>query len=392
MNIKPSLSIIVDEYTLVLFPSNLSSYFDWDKYCESMVNKFLRLSNYEQIFGTFELAKSKIQAGYNTGLTVTNRPFHIGIYWHDDNPNMGICVKVSATALHFYEVSFEELNGLKMNLYVFIKTIQCPDLYTTRFSRLDFVADYYNYPSRVYNTKFLSPDELYSDIKKNDIRIVDCKDQSRIKTMRGIENGGACETFYIGSTGSGNNGFLRVYDKKIEQISTHGSYYKKAINLGSWLRCEAVFKNKFAHGLTEQILQIDNDDDFLALIATHISNKYRFFGVQENDYLKITSDLIDVANQAVIPTLSYEKPVDNSLEQSILNLYSCSGLMSILYKIDCIYGKKGINAFLDNIIEYYENKYSVYKHDKRPVLHWLKLHGAEYRRKRLIDVFEKYPL
>lgn len=390
MNLTPSLSVFVDEYTLVLLPTNLSSFFDWDKYCEKMIDKFLLLSSFEKIFGEFVLSNSRIQAGYSAGITVTNRPFHIGIYWNDDSPNMGICVKVSATALHFFEAYYKELNGNQIHLYDFIKAVQCPDLYTTRFSRIDFVADYYNYPSMINNSNFISPDEIYSAIKSYDIKIVDYKRQSRIKSIRGIENGGVCETFYIGSTGSGNNGFLRVYDKKVEQIRTRGTYYKKAIELGSWLRCEAVFKNKYAHDLSNQILEIDNENDYTAMIATHISNKYRFYDNFEDDYLVITQDLIEIANKSIIPALSYEKPIDNSLEQSISNLYSCSGLMSILYKINSLYGNKGVNEFLSNIIDYYENKYLKFKNNKRPVLHWLSQHGIEYINKRIEDVLEKY--
>lgn len=205
-----------------------------------------------------------------------------------------------------------------------------------------------------------------------------------------IESKGVCETFYVGSQRSGSNGFLRCYDKQIEQIKKRGNFYNKAIKVDSWLRCEAVFRNKPAHDLTKQLLKIDSLSDYQAWVATHISNKYRFLDVTTDEYIKITSDLLDVASGIIVPALSSDKPKDNSLEQSIANLYVGSGLMSILHKIEYLYGADGIRAFLDNIVSYFDFEYAKDKSKKRAILKWLSIHSSEYKNKTIQEVLCEY--
>lgn len=248
-----------------------------------------------------------------------------------------------------------------------MQIIQAPDLYKTRFSRIDLAVDYYNYPSALSKEDYLSPNEIYNHLKQSKYRVEDYNGVSKIRTFKGIESKGVFETFYVGSQRSGSNGFLRCYNKQYEQIKKRGYFYNKAISFDSWLRCEAVFRNKPAHDLTEQLLLIDTLANYQAWIATHVSNKYRFFDVENDDYIRITVDLLDVDRGITVPALCSDKPQDNSLEQSIANLYSGSGLMSILHKIECLYGADGIRAFLDNIVNYYDSEYTKEKWKKEPL-------------------------
>lgn len=382
--------VSVDEFTLLLFPTKEMNNYIWESYCQSIVNRFLELSKFEMVLGNFEITTTKLQAGYTIGLTVVNKPYHCGIYWNSDIYSMAVCVKMSATALRYYESETENEFGKPIFLYQFLKTIQAPDLYKTRFSRIDLAVDYYNYPSVLSKEDYLSPNEIYNHLKQGEYRVEDYNGVSKIRTFKGIESKGICETFYVGSQRSGSNGFLRCYDKKIEQIKKRGSFYNKAINVDSWLRCEAVFRNKPAHDLTEQLLKIDSVSDYQAWIATHISNKYRFLDVATNEYLKITFDLLDVAKGITVPALCSDKPQDNSLEQSIANLYVGSGLMSILHKLEYLYGSNGIRAFLNNIVNYFDYEYAKEKAKKRPVFKWLSIHSSEYQSKTIQEILSNY--
>ena len=384
------INVSADEFTLLLFPIKEVTSQIWNYHSRAIVNRFLEISKFEMVLGNFEITTTKLQAGYTIGLTVINKPFHCGIYWNSEIPRMAVCVKMSASSLRYYESETENIFGKPIYLYQFLKMIQSPDLYNTRFSRIDLVVDYFDYPSSLPSKKYLLPNEIYNHLKQGEYRVEDYNGVSKIRTYKGIENKGICETFYVGSQRSGSNGFLRCYDKKIEQIKKRGSFYNKAINVDSWLRCEAVFRNKPAHDLTEQLLKIDSLTDYQAWIATHISNKYRFFNVVTEEYIKISADLLDVASGIIVPALSSDKPKDNSLEQSIANLYVGSGLMSILHKIEYLYGIKGIRAFLDNIVNYFDFEYSKEKSKKRPVFKWLSIHGSEYKKKTIQEVMNNY--
>ena len=379
---NPEINVSVDEFTLLLLPTHEVSAKNWSNCSQSIINRFLCLSQFEIILGEFETTTNKLQAGYTCGLTVINKPYYCGIFWNEDMPSMAVCVKMSATALRHYEAETKTNYGQSIFLYRFLQIIQAPDIYKTRFSRIDLVVDYYNYP--------LLPSEIYDHLKQGDYRVEDYKGVSKIRTLKGIESKGVCETFYVGSQRSGSNGFLRCYDKQIEQIKKRGSFYNKAIKVDSWLRCEAVFRNKPAHDLTEQLLRIDSLSDYQAWIATHISNKYRFLDVTTDKYIRITSDLLDVASGIIVPALSSDKPKDNSLEQSIANLYVGSGLMSILHKIEYLYGADGIRAFLDNIVSYFDFEYAKEKSKKRAISKWLSIHSPEYKSKTIQEVLCEY--
>lgn len=387
---NPEINVSVDEFTLLLLPTQEVSAKNWSDCCQSIINCFLCLSQFKIILGEFESTTNKLQAGYTCGLTVINKPYYCGIFWNEDMPSMAVCVKMSATSLRYYESETNSAYGSPIYLYRFLQIIQAPDLYRTRFSRIDLVVDYYNYPSLISGEKYFLPNEIYNHLKQGEYRVEDYNGVSKIRTYKGIENKGICETFYVGSQRSGSNGFLRCYDKQIEQIKKRGSFYNKAIKVDSWLRCEAVYRNKPAHDLTEQLLKIDNLSDYQAWIATHISNKYRFLDVTTDKYIRITSDLLDVASGIIVPALSSDKPNDNSLEQSIANLYVGSGLMSILHKIEYLYGADGIRAFLDNIVSYFDFEYAKEKSKKRAILKWLSIHSSEYKNKTIQEVLSEY--
>lgn len=388
---NPEINVSVDEFTLLLLPTQEVSAKDWSLGSQSIINRFLCLSQFGIILGELEATTNKLQAGYTCGLTVIDKPYYCGIFWNEDIPSMAVCVKMSATALRYYEAETKSNYGQSIFLYRFLQIIQAPDIYKTRFSRIDLVVDYFNYPSLINSGNgYLLPSEIYNNLKQSKYRVEDYKGVSKIRTFKGIESKGVCETFYVGSQRSGSNGFLRCYDKQIEQIKKRGSFYNKAIKVDSWLRCEAVFRNKPAHDLTEQLLKIDSLSDYQAWIATHISNKYRFLDVATDEYIKITSDLLDVASGIIVPALSSDKPKDNSLEQSISNLYVGSGLMSILHKIEYLYGADGIRAFLDNIVSYFDFEYAKEKSKKRAISKWLSIHSPEYKSKTIQEVLCEY--
>lgn len=372
----PELTVDVDEFTLVLRSTGKLDVMDWLDELDIIIDEFTRLSRIEELYGKLENATSKLQAGYTDGLTVGNRPWHFMMCWHEENPQMGLCIKFSAHAYAAYRQNFEQKYHAKMNIVEFLKMIRS-DLYKMRLSRIDLTADYKDYPNPRDPSKQLDPNTLYCQLKKANYVIKNHKDKKTIRTYSALDKNGAYETFYVGSRKGKTDGFLRCYDKKQEQITTNGFRYDEAVNCESWVRFEAVFKGTYAHQITEQLQQINTEDELKRLIAKDISDKYRFFDMATGDVLKITDDLVGLAAGTAAGALSYPGTRDNTIRQSIKYLKNNSGLYMIFYKVYIVWGTEGEEALLKHLKEIYERKYKPTADEKAEIRHWRKKHWKE---------------
>ena len=97
----------------------------------------------ENLFEQMEIAEKGLIQGYNLGLTLVNRPWFLAICWNSNAPDMGICVRFSVQAWIAYQMMYVKKYNEKTYVYSFLQMIQS-DLYDTRFSRIDLVADYQN--------------------------------------------------------------------------------------------------------------------------------------------------------------------------------------------------------------------------------------------------------
>lgn len=151
------------------------------------------------------------------------------------------------------------------------------------------------------------------------------------------------------------------------------------------MRFEAVFKGTYAHQITEQLQQINSEDELKRLIAKDISDKYRFFDSDAGDVLKITDDLVGLAAGTVAGTLSYPGTRDNTLKQSISYLRNNSGLYMIFYKVYSVWGTEGEEKLLKHLKVIYEREYKPTAYKKAEIRHWWKKHGEELRRQQVED-------
>ena len=77
--------------------------------------------------------------------------------------------------------------------------------------------------------------------------------------------------------------------------------------------------------------------------------------------------------------LKLPSPRDNDLEKSIDYIKNNSGLFSLLYKIEQIYGKECVLEFLD----YLMNEYNSFYFPNNDVLIWIKKHKDSYLKQSL---------
>jgi len=369
-----ALKLGVDQLTVVVRPLLKVDVTTWENVIDAILEQFLILSAVESIFGMLKRTTSKTMQGYNEGIFAEDRPFYFSINWNANFQEMGIAINFSAHSWAFFTSEYSKIHGEKMDVAKFIKMIQCDSLYTTRISRIDLTADYLNYGLKV--------DDIYNGLKSHQLQVKNYKNHTiRLKTSA-LEINHSAETIYLGSRKGNTQGFLRIYDKRKEQIDKHGIRLGEALASKDWVRFEAVYKGKKSHQITEILLnQVHNVHDLQRWIAQAITDKYSFFDKQKDDEAEFTSDLLDIAfGKTSFNHLSSPSPRDNSLRQSIHYIVTNSGLYACLFKIEALYGSDGVQKFW----EFLANRYQFYTPNKDTEI-WIDKHGATMLKQTLED-------
>lgn len=380
----PSLSVGVDEFTLILQSTDKVMVTDWADVVNEIVDIFLVKSLLMNLFGDDIVRAEKVPAGYTNRLTFDCRPWYLVISWHDDIPSMGICVRFSAHAYASYKEEFKKQFQIDVNIATFLRMIQQDDIYTTRLSRIDLTADYYNYTDEILPNRPFSPDLIYERLKDGTYLVKNWKDHQSVRNMTAIDKDGAYETFYIGSRRGKSNGFLRCYDKKQEQIQSMGYRYDEALQHESWVRFEASFLHDYAHQITEQLLKnVSTTQDLQRLIAKYISDRYRFIDTSTGEVTAFSDDLIGIAAGTNAAALIAASPRDNTLRQSIEHLRSGSGLYPTMYKAYSIWGDGADRQLIEYLYDDYVYDFKIRlltgkdEYKMREMRLWLQKHGME---------------
>ena len=345
----------IDELTVVL--SNTISLWqgleEWEKRAESIIKEFSQLAGLERIFGEQkELAGSPPQ-GYTTAYQYGDYPFYFAVAYHPSCPKMGVIVKFSA---HSWAVYCQK--G-KTNIKRFLCSIKS-DVYSTRLSRVDFTVDYQNWG--------ISVNDIYHRLDNKCLEIHNYKGEVNHSEISAYEINGKVSTFYVGSRKTGTRLFLRVYDKKVEQIEKKGFRYREALNTNSWVRFEVVLKGDYAHQLTN-IIEKTDEEKLTDLIASKITEKYRFYDLESKEYADFTTALLN-KSEGKFPLLRLESPRDNDLTNSLIHLANGSGLFPVLYKCDEIWGNESSMDLLKCLHGIYKDNYC----PNDDVRLWLKNH------------------
>lgn len=368
------LKLGVDELTLVLQVSKMvkqyfadNNYeFVWHGVAEDIIDDFARLSNLQQIFGR-RIFESRPPQGYTTAYTYGEHSFYLAIAYHKYMMNMGIIVKFSAQALDYYC----EQSGIKV--YEFIKKIQSAT-YTARLSRIDLTADFIDEDidvTSIYNDLMHKRIGLFRQSANNKTGEIEYKWQPM--KYEGYLKETEVPTIYIGSVQSKSR--LRIYDKKREQIERKGSKYDKALLYRNWVRFEGVFRQEYAHQLTEALTSVGNDTEFTNLIACTLVQKYGFRYIdggaadRETEYTQLIIDCITNGTAALRAPSSR----NNDLLRSIEHILGGSGMITVLYKIKKIWGIDAVSDFLD-FLKDYVNEYE----PNEDCRYWLRKNAQDY--------------
>lgn len=348
------LELGVDELTLVLQISptlkviDSSGIFDWESVSEKLISKFEVKADLINVLGN-RFKEERVPKGYKTAYSYGQHVFYFAIAYHELHMNMGIAVKFSSQALDYYC----EQTGLRV--YEFLQKI-CDTDYTIRLSRIDFTCDYIDEDidtTKIYQDLMDAKIGIFREYEGKDIENPIYK--RCFMQYQGFIKQEEVPTIYIGSVQS--NLQLRIYDKKREQIERKGTKYEKALNCKNWIRFEGVFRDEYAHQITEQLLKIQTDNEFQNLIACIMIQKFRFMRMDngiadcETDYTQMLVDAIIFNNF----TLKAPSSRNYDLAKSVAYIYYGSGVMNTLYKIKEIWGDLAVATFISSLLKALKN-------------------------------------
>ncbi|WP_044566532.1 replication initiation factor domain-containing protein [Anaerococcus provencensis] len=156
-------------------------------------------------------------------------------------------------------------------------------------------------------------------------------------------------------------------------------YYRHlAEKVDDWVRIEVEYSGGYAHQLTEQIKNSKTDEELKEVILCSILSRYMFFYTKSNKPHKISKLMIEELENMDY-TLKLPSPRDSDLEKSIQYIKRNSGLYSLFYKIENLYGKEYLYEFLVYLIDEYNDFYV----PNSDVLIWIKKHKDNYMKQTL---------
>lgn len=332
----------VDELTAVLMSAMIyaDGLAEWEAKAEKMIKKFAQLANLEGIFGKQKELEGSPPQGYTVAYQYGDNPFYFAVAYHPSHPKMGVIVKFSAYSWAVY------CEKMETDIKRFLGSVQSK-FYRIRLSRVDFTVDYQNWD--------MSVNDIYQKLKKKQLEIHNHKGGVNHSEINAQETDGKASTFYVGSRKTGTRLFLRVYDKKKEQVEKKGFRYKESLNTKSWVRFEAVFKADYAHQLTHIIMKTD-EEKLADLIADKVAEKYRFYDLTNKEYTDFTTALLKKSKE-VFPRLRLESPRDNDFTRSLIHLVNGSGLFPAMHKCDETWGIKSSLVLLKCLYDIYTYNY-----------------------------------
>lgn len=167
------------------------------------------------------------------------------------NPNrldMGLLIDLTASGKALYE-SLCRLQDIKVDWKRIIEVVY--QKFQGHVSRIDVAVDLIDYEYSI--------DEIYNKLKREKYTFLNARNQiipaERIKYI-GANN--KVLTIYVGSRNS--DAFLRLYDKKQEQLDNKGIYRKTAQRHHDWIRVEGEFKHREAHAIGAMVSTLTTDN------------------------------------------------------------------------------------------------------------------------------------
>lgn len=344
------IDVKVDEFRVTI-PFNFKILGLNDIYIDSIIDSIEDTLNLKQILGE----RQKIiggKDGYDSIIAWgRNEKDYIYLMYSLTNPNMKFSLKFGGRALAIYLMNYKYLYHEDTNVYEILKLLDSrfsiyidEELERVRLSRLDIAIDLID--------ENLIVNDLYKKIISNEI-IVQNKRNSIIEIQRNMGKGINTETMYFNKRSS--NSFLRIYDKKVQQIDTKGFDFNTAINCENWTRFECELKHEYAHEMTYKIVDCTDEEEFLELLIKVFCDCFKFKTIIDYDgdkeILGDTDFYMNIKNLADNHCKILNSPIRKPLtdfEEKYMNLFE-NGTMSYFEMFRKAYGDDELDELFEQI-------------------------------------------
>lgn len=206
-----------------------------------------------RIFNTY--SKTYGHNGYTESFELGGDNGRISVMYNSNRKDMGVLVDFTATGKNLYE-NLAQLYGIKIDWRNLISTV-C-NQYIGHVSRIDIATDLIDYGFSVNTISKNLQQGKYVFLNMIGNRI----DRKRYKAIGNMDN---VQTLYVGSRKS--DAFLRIYDKKVEQLRADGMYRSIALNCNDWVRVEAEFKHRLAKKMGQLITNYEGNNMYPYLLG-----------------------------------------------------------------------------------------------------------------------------
>jgi DNA relaxase NicK len=212
-----------------------------------------RIFHFLKIFDTY--SQSYGHNGYTDSFEFGGENGKISVMYNRNRKDMGILIDFTATGKSLYE-NLAQLYGIKIDWKALITSV-C-NQYSGHVSRIDIATDLIDYGFSVNTISQSLQQGKYVFLNMIGNRI----DRKRYKAIGDMDN---VQTLYVGSRKS--DAFLRIYDKKVEQLRADGMYRSIALSCNDWIRVEAEFKHRLAKKIGQLITNYEGDNIYPYLLS-----------------------------------------------------------------------------------------------------------------------------
>lgn len=326
-------------------------YIPYDRVDQAQINNYMLPNEVAMVNGIFGLVEtfkdsgnnSSGRNGYTNGYVFgDDQSGCVSIYWNPHREDMGITIDFTATG----KIQYEKLNQLHGKTVDWLDLIRdVVNTYEGHISRIDVACDLINYGYSVNKivTKIYAGQYGFLNAGLQHIP------RNRFQTVGSLDE---YQTLYVGSRRS--DGFLRIYDKKVEQSRANAVYVSLALECQDWIRVEAEFKHRLAHAIGNAICNINDHDEFYCSLVDLIVSRWQ---------------LIDESSKREDPELTKEwhsidelrnnnrlklnlKPNDAPNFYRKIMWFLERGPAGLLFQIEAVLGSDNLDKLID-FVRYY---------------------------------------
>ena len=351
------LDVSVDQFTLIFLLEDDSH---WPHCANVCVDDVAQKLNLTDIFGNKHRTNTKPR-GYDVAFCWGETPFYFSFAYLEGSSHSGIILQFSAQAWHFYQ------SKTGLNLYEVLQLLQ-DSRWQLRLSRCDIAADYINEGLTVGSIDESLKTEYVAAyaVRGNDLQRLNPKRNT-------ISNDDVIQTLNLGVRSG--NAYLRIYDKKAEQLAKRGADLERAQTCNDWVRFELELKHDYAHAITKDFLKCQNADEFAHILAGALFSRYQFWEVAQKIRIELTPYSAMLAKETGGYTLKNAFEVrDFSLLDSVAKFLKSSGFFGLCERLNACFGDNTHYEFMDYLARQYELNYTPSREHTR----WIDYHAKEY--------------